>query len=150
MFDALRAFPAQVRALLASAPAARLRLRGKDETFAPIEQVWHLADLEVEGWGERIRRILDEDQPHFEDFRGDVIAEQRKYLELEVEPALRRFEDARAANVALLATVADWDRSGELDGAGQVTLRRIVEMMDEHDRGHAAELRDLIAGGSDL
>jgi hypothetical protein len=146
VFDALRDFPAGVRALVASAPADRLRTRGKDETFAPIEQVWHLADLEVEGWGERIRRILDEENPHLPDFRGDVIAEERHYRVLELEPALQRFEEARAANLALLETVSDWERSGDQEGVGHVTLRRVVEMMEEHDRGHAAELRELLAG----
>ena len=144
MFDELRAFPRQLRDLLARVPADRLRVRAPDGTFAAIEQAWHLADLEVEGYGLRIARILAEQDPELPDFKGDVVAEQRKYLELNLEPALVRFEEARMKNVAALEQ-ADLQRAGHQDGVGRVTLARIAEMMAEHDAGHAAELR-AIAG----
>ena len=35
------------------------RLRDGD-VFSPVEQVWHLADLEREGFGVRIERLLNE------------------------------------------------------------------------------------------
>ena len=144
MFDALRAFPHRLRELLATAPPERLRTRAKDGGFAFIEHAWHLADLEVEGYGVRIRRILEEDEPELADFRGDAIAEERKYLELELEPALRRFAEARAANVAMLESARDRaERGGMQEGVGRVTLARVAEMMAEHDAGHAAELHAL-------
>ncbi len=145
MFDTLRTFPTKLRELVAAVPQERLRVRGEGGTFAAIEQAWHLADLEVEGYGERIRRILDEESPELQDFRGDVVAEQRKYLELEIEPALRRFEEARAKNVVALER-ADLQRAGNQEGVGRVTLARIAEIMAEHDAGHAAELHALRFG----
>ena len=145
MFEHLRAFPQQLRELIARVPAERLRVRAADGTFAAVEQVWHLADLEVEGYGERIRRIEGEDEPELVDFRGDVIAAERKYLELELEPALVRFEEARARNVAALESARDRSRAGHQEGVGRVTLARIAEMMAEHDAGHAAELHALLA-----
>ena len=142
MFETLRAFPAKLRELLTAVPSDRLRVRGEGGMFAAIEQAWHLADLEVEGYGERIARILNEDEPELPDFRGDVVAEERKYLELDLEPALVRFAEARERNVRALES-ADLQRAGNQEGVGRVTLARLAEMMAEHDAGHAAELHAL-------
>jgi len=146
VIEDLRTFPATVRALIESAPKARLRVRASNGTFALIEHAWHLADLEVEGYGERIGRILENDDPRLADFKGDEIAEQRRYLELALDPALRRFEDARASNLARIALLSEEQmrRGGEQEGVGRVTIARVVEMMAEHDAGHAAELRALL------
>jgi hypothetical protein len=147
MLDTLRTFPATLRALVVSAPEALLRTRAKDGTFAVVEHAWHLADIEVEGYGERLRRILGEDDPSLPDFRGDVLAEERRYIELELEPALERLASARAANVARLESLTpeQWQRGGEQEGVGRVTLARVAEMMAEHDAGHAAELHALLS-----
>jgi len=45
--------------------------------FSPVEQVWHLADLEREGFSVRIRRLRDEQAPRLPDFDGDRIARER-------------------------------------------------------------------------
>ncbi|HEU4887766.1 MAG TPA: DinB family protein, partial [Thermoanaerobaculia bacterium] len=60
-------------------------------------------------------------------------------------PALERFEQARAGNMALIDAASDEDRgrSGEQEGVGTVTFARVVEMMAEHDASHAAELAAL-------
>ena len=147
MLDLLRTFPDTLRALIAAVPPALTRTRSHEGFFAAVEHAWHLADLEVEGYGERLQRIAEEDEPAVPDFKGDVIAEQRRYLELELEPALQRFAVARAANVARMETFTDeqWQRGGEQEGVGRVTLARVAEMMAEHDAGHAAELHALLS-----
>ena len=146
MLEKLRTFPAELRALLATAPAARLRERAADGTFALIEQAWHLADLEAEGYGVRIEKMLAEDNPPLPDFQGDVVAEQRRYLDLDLEPALRKFEEARARNVACIERLSgeQLQRSGQQEGVGRVTIARVVEMMAGHDAGHAREVRALL------
>jgi len=146
MIERLKTFPIELRNLFVSAPANKLRQRAADGTFALVEQAWHLADLEAEGYGARIEKMLGEDNPTLPDFKGDVIAEERRYLELELEPALRKFEEARARNVALVESLTDeqLQRSGEQEGVGRVTIARVVEMMAEHDAGHAHEVRALL------
>jgi hypothetical protein len=144
--DTLRAFPQQIRDLIARAPQDRLAIRAKDGTFAMVEQVWHLADLEVEGYGARIVKMLSEDDPELPDFRGDVVAEERNYRGLDVREGLDKFAAARAANLALIARLTDEQRqrTGRQEGVGRVTVARVVEMMGEHDAGHAAELHALL------
>jgi hypothetical protein len=145
MLDSLRTFPDALRSIVEAVPPALLRTRARDGSFAVVEHAWHLADLEVDGYGERLQRIADEDEPAIADFKGDVVAEQRRYLELELEPALKRFAAARAANVARMERFTDeqWQRAGMQEGVGRVTLARVAEMMAAHDAGHAAELHAL-------
>jgi hypothetical protein len=146
VIDELAGFPERVRAMIARVPEPLRRVRGTDETFSFVEQAWHLADLEVEGYGARIERLLGDQNPQLADFRGDVVAAQRGYNELPIEPALERFTTARAANVARLRalTPEQWQRAGEQEGAGRVTLARVAEMMRAHDAGHAREMETLL------
>jgi hypothetical protein len=113
--------------------------------LALVENAWHLADLEVEGYGLRLRRLLEEPSPALPDFQGDVIARERDYLHLPLAPALERFERARAENVALInaATEEDRQRTGQQEGVGTVTFERVIAMMAEHDASHAEEIAGL-------
>ena len=141
----LAAFPLFVRQMTESVPQELLVQRPGAGGLALIENAWHLADLEVEGYGVRLRRLLTETSPSLPDFQGDVIARERDYLHLPLAPALDRFEQARAENIALInaATEADRHRAGEQEGVGTVTFERVVAMMAEHDAGHAEEIAAL-------
>lgn len=145
MIDELAAFPATLKDSLAAA-GPHLRVRASDGRFAMVEHLCHLGDLEREGYGMRIERLLSEEKPEWDDFDGDAIAMQRNYLEQDADAALARFVDARAANVARLraAKPDDWQRSGVHRGVGTITLARVAEMMLEHDRGHAADIEVLL------
>lgn len=117
-----------------------------DGGFSFVEQVWHLADLEREGYAERIRRILGEAEPELPDFDGDRIARERRYLERDEQAGLARFTAAREHNLAALhgATAAQRARSGTQAGVGRITLDDVARMMCEHDRGHREEIEDLL------
>lgn len=144
MYD-LRTFPTVLRRMLESVPPELLTKRSASGMFSCVENAWHLADLEAEGYGVRLRRLLAETSPSLPDFRGDVVAEERDYNNLPLAPALERFERARAENIALIDAASDEDRqrSGEQEGVGIVTFERVIAMMREHDEGHAAELASL-------
>ena len=141
----LATFPSVVRGWMESVPQELLTKQPAAGGLALVENAWHLADLEVEGYGVRLRRLLAESSPMLPDFQGDVIARERDYLHLPLAPALERFEQARAENIALInaATDADRHRTGEQEGVGIVTFERVVEMMAEHDAGHAEEIAAL-------
>lgn len=145
MIDELAAFPSTLHdALTAAGP--KLRIRASDGRFAMVEHFCHLADLEEEGYGARIALLLGEEHPEWGEFDGDKIATERKYLEQDAEAALQRFIRARKKNVERLRAVRedDWNRRGMHRGMGEVTLKRLVEMMVEHDRGHAHDIEVLL------
>jgi DinB superfamily len=143
----LAAFPSAVRQWMESVSPELLTKKPAAGGLTLVENAWHLADLEVEGYGVRLRRLLAEISPALPDFQGDVIAKKRDYLHLPLAPALDRFERARAENLALINAASEEDRrrSGKQEGVGTVTFERVVEMMAEHDTGHADEIAALRA-----
>jgi hypothetical protein len=115
---------------------------GPDGSFAPVEQCWHLADLEREGYGVRIARLLGEQSPALPDFDGARVAEERRYRTLSLAAGLRAFASARRANLDALDAVGDdqWSRAGTQEGVGAVMLCDVPAMMAEHDASHRAEI----------
>ena len=145
MIDDLASFPFTLRESVAAA-GERLRVRGSDGGFAMVEHLCHLADLETEGYGARIVRLLSEPAPEWDDFDGETVARERNYLDQDADAALQRFVDARAANVTRLRAADERDRlrRGTHRGTGEVTLAELVAKMVEHDRDHAAQIARLL------
>jgi DinB family protein len=137
-------------ALLARAAAElhedRVRQRGTTGGFSLVEHVWHLADLEREGYGARIRRLLTEEEPQLLNFDGDRVARERVYHRRDLAEGLLAFTAARTRNLQTLRELspADWKRSGEQEGIGMVALADVPRMMAEHDRVHGVEIAELV------
>ena len=138
----LQAMPGFLAERFASLSTDDAMRPGPDEAFSPVEQCWHLADLEREGFGARIRRLLDEDDPFLPDFDGARLARERDYRSRSLEAGLSAFRAERSANLALLSTVASdqWSRAGRQEGVGRVALCDLPSMMAEHDASHRAEI----------
>src|SRR5437667_12208628 len=75
----LESTPALVAKAAAALDASQVRQVPAGGGFSLLEHVWHLADLESEGYGVRIRRILSETEPPLSDFEGEPIARERCY-----------------------------------------------------------------------
>ena len=104
-----------------------------------------LADLEHEGYGERIRRLRDESAPRLPDFDGARLAREREYRSRSLSEGMARFAAARAANLAALRHIPDaaWGRGGSQEGVGALVLSDVPRMMAEHDRSHRQEIATL-------
>jgi hypothetical protein len=144
--ELLRQFPDILREVVARVPGELMRTRSRDGEFSLVEHAWHLADLEEEGYALRIRRLLEEERPRLADFEGDAIAQQRRYIEKPVGPAVERFALQRRSNAERLAQLQHfhWQRAGVQDGVGDVTLARLPAMMLAHDLEHACDLVELL------
>ena len=107
-----------------------------------MENVWHLVDLEREGYGLRIRRMLAEDTPALLNFDGERIARERCYNEKDVTRGIAAFARARTQNLEVLRrlSASEWRRAGALEGVGRVTLEDLPRMMAD-DRSHGDESR---------
>jgi DinB family protein len=116
--------------------------------FSLVEQAWHLADLEGEGFGERIRRLLEEADPQLADFDAARVAAERHYREKPLWEGVAAFAAARTANLAVLRDVPAeaWSRSGRQEGVGRIALRDVPRMMQEHDDSHRTEIAGLLSG----
>ena len=107
-----------------------------------MEQCWHLADLEREGYGLRIERLLSEADPVLADFDGARIARERAYRSRSLTEGWRPSGTRALQNLARLRALgpADWRRTGRQDGVGPIALCDVPAMMAEHDAGHRQEI----------
>jgi hypothetical protein len=142
LLQALGDMPDYLELEFRSLTAEQLRQQGADGAFSPLEQVWHLADLEREGFGFRIDKLLSEPAPQLPDFDGAAIAAARSYRSLPLTAGLDAFRAARRRNLARLRTVAaqEWNRSGQQQGVGRVSLCDMPGFMSQHDAAHRAEI----------
>ena len=122
------------------------RRPGPEGGFSFVEEVWHLADLEREGYGLRITRLREEHEPRLPDFDGARVAHERRYRDRNVGQGLATFQAAREANLRLLAALssAEWDRHGTQEHVGPLALRDLPAMMHAHDASHREEIEGLL------
>lgn len=144
LLAALARMPRFLQDLFAALDAEAARAPGAAGLFSPVEQVWHLADLERAGFGQRIHRLQAEHEPQLPDFDGAAVARERVYRSLSLPDGLRAFELARRANLAAFAALptAAWSRSGTQEGVGRVALGDLPLSMHRHDEAHRAEITD--------
>ena len=142
LMDGLERMADFVAARFASISPEEALRPGPDESLSPVEQCWHLAELEREGFGARIRRLLGEEEPFLPDFDGARLARERDYQARSLAEGLAAFRAGREANLALLRSVApdQWTRAGTQEGVGRVALCDLPAMMAEHDASHRAEI----------
>lgn len=126
-------------------PDGDLRWKPSAGQFSFVENACHLRDIEVEGYGARIRRLLAENHPELPDVDGARLARERDYNTQDFAAALADFERARAENLRALRELSaeQLGRAGNLEGVGQITLGKLLLLMYEHDRAHRKELIQL-------
>lgn len=142
----LESTPALLARAASELPEDMVRQRGTVGGFSLVEHVWHLADLEREGYGTRIRRLLTEDEPRLSNFDGDRVARERLYQRRDLAEGLLAFTSARTRNLQTLRdlSASDWNRTGEQEGVGTVALADVPRMMADHDRAHGLEIAELV------
>lgn len=145
IFDSLLATPLTVYRLIKGLSEEQLRHRNSPDEFSVLENLCHLRDIEVEGYSQRIRKIVKENQPSLPDIDGGRLAIERDYNHQNGNEALEQFTRARASNVEILRGLSETEmnREGTLEGVGPVTLEKLVQMMREHDEGHVNELQTI-------
>jgi hypothetical protein len=147
----LERMPDEVREAAAALGETRCRVAPAGGGFCLVEQAWHLADLEREGFGVRLDRLLHEPDPFLPNFDGARIAAERDYKSKSLHEGIAAFAAARAANIALLRSLAPHssERSGMQENVGRIAVSDIPRMMLEHDDSHRAEIAALTAAAAD-
>lgn len=149
---AMTAFPQELETLFGCVPVARRNWRPQSwegipsEKLTAIEQVWHVRDIEIEGYHVRFARALAESDPVLPDLPGEQMAEERRYAEADPQVAFREFAAARATTVKMLRglTALQLARPAVFEGRG-TTLLGLVHYLASHDCQHLAGLQWLLA-----
>ena len=144
---ALRLMPETLQQKIEGLTDAQIHFRPQGGYFSVLENICHLRDIEIEGYGVRLKRILADNHPTLPDLDGGQLARERRYSEQALQPALDAFIQARHANLEILEKVTEPQvaRTAHLETVGEITLGKLLELWVEHDRGHVQELRQLCA-----
>ncbi|MBU6470082.1 MAG: DinB family protein [Gammaproteobacteria bacterium] len=144
---ALKQMPENLRQQVAGLTDAQLHFQPEGGYFSVLENICHLRDIEIEGYGVRLQRMLAENHPTLPDINGGQLARERHYSEQPLQPALDAFIQARYSNLKILEKVAEsrLARTAYLEDVGEITLSKLLELWVEHDRGHIHELDKLRA-----
>ena len=149
---ALANFPAQLEAYYSLVPDAYKTWRPASwegvpsEPFTPIEQVCHVKDIEIDGYHERLRRMLEESNPLLASLDGEALARERAYSTADTAVVFAQFRKARAKTLELVGklTPRQFLRAAEFEGR-RVTLRGLVHNLCSHDQQHLAGMQWLLA-----
>ncbi len=141
----LRATPVVLRALVNGVDEAGLRRRPAPGEWAIIEVVGHLADTEERALG-RVRRMLAEDSPELAPFDQEALAEQRRYLDLDLEGELARLEQFRREHVVVLEALDGpaWERAGRHGEHGELTVELYETHVAAEEVDHLAQIARLL------
>lgn len=141
----LRAFPAHLQSVVASLTAAQMRFKPANE-WSVIENIGHLIDID-ELYVGRVDRILAEERPEFPRFEPDPIVAAKGYQQMDGNELLQQFIATRQATIDGLSTIEpdELDRAGMHAVYGEMTLRRLVEQLANHDQKHLVQIHETLA-----
>jgi hypothetical protein len=148
LLAALARFPQALRAHYTQIPTHHARFRPDawdgipSEHFDPLGQLWHLRDIELDGYHVRFQRALEEDAPVLADIDSYALADGRG-TRGPAELALAEFEAARAQTVEMLAalTPAQLARAATFENFGPITVRGLMHLLCSHDHQHLSGLQ---------
>jgi DinB superfamily len=150
--SALASFPQQLEAHFAAFPAQFTNWKPASwegvpsEALSAIEQVCHVRDVEVDGYHLRFARMLAETHPLLASLDTGALVVERGYAQANVADVFAAFRAARLQTIALIEslTLEQWDRTGEFEGYGALTVRSLVHYLCSHDQQHLAGLQWLL------
>jgi uncharacterized damage-inducible protein DinB len=137
-------------AALASAPGDLKRVarrtrqsNGGHDSWSLVDILNHLVHVELAARA-RLERVREEDRPRIANILPDESQHDR---EKPVEDLLAAFDQARVETIVWLKSLppGDWQRKATFEDGRVVNLRRLVQMLVEHDTEHLSQailLRD--------
>ncbi len=110
--------------------------RPDDATWSPLEYAGHVADVH-EVFGRRFARLLDEDDPVFENWDQDQAAVDGGYADRDPAEVARSLREGALAVATLLDGVrgAQWKRSGRRSDGAVFTVASLARYY-LHDISH--------------
>jgi FMN phosphatase YigB (HAD superfamily) len=128
-------------------PQEQWRRRPAADSWAPVEVLCHLRDVEREINYPRIEKILKENNPFLSSPDSDRWAEERRYIEESVPSALGALIHARKNLLTLLENPSPdvWSRPVRHAIFGPTQMIEVVRIFLEHDLLHIRQIRSALA-----
>lgn len=148
LIEALNATPETLQGLLSKVTIEQARsARGGDENWSVVEVICHLRDAEEISLG-RVNAICAQDCPRIVRYDQEVLARERNYREDDPYAALQAFAGFRKQHTDVLFALSteEWERSGEFEAFGLMTITAHTVHKLYHDSIHCAQIaRQLLA-----
>lgn len=146
LLEEVAAFPEALARLLAGVPPDALCRPASDGGWGVVEILCHLRDWEAV-FVERVRRVLDEDQPELPAYDDALWEIERDYRDQDPSEVLAEFDALRGQLVDMLAGLDDagWQRIGNHAINGPVDVAWLVSHLQEHCREHLHQAREALA-----
>jgi hypothetical protein len=142
--DTLRALADQIEALVRGLDDEALSRRPSPYDWSMKEVCAHLRDsLEIDG--ERIRRMVEEDDPAIPGYDQEALASERDYQSASMPLILTALRAFSGGNAYMLERLSEeqWRRGGHHEERGQIYVDGYAEQQAEHARAHLEQLRSL-------
>jgi hypothetical protein len=147
LLEALKATPETLTGLLAGVSEAQARsAKGGDENWSVVEVVCHLRDAEEISL-QRTEAMRDQDNPLIVGYDQEVLARERNYKKADLSSALAGFISFRQRHVDALSalTAEQWERSGQHNEIGRITIFAYALHKTSHDAIHCAQIARQLA-----
>jgi hypothetical protein len=131
-----------VESALAGMSERELDIAEADGEWTPRLVIHHLADSEM--WAAmRMRRLLAEDNPWIQGYDQVAYVETLLYWERPIQSSLQAFRYARETTAELLRRLPAeaFERGGEHEETGRITVGSMLAYYAEHAHDHAAQIR---------
>jgi uncharacterized damage-inducible protein DinB len=127
-------------------PRALVREKPSEKAFSATEIVYHMLDVE-RLWQQRIRGLLNHTLTHFAQMNPDKEAIEQRYNERQYEHGISELANARTETHRLIQNMKphEFEIAGIHSKFGELNTFQILEIMEDHDRNHAAQLERTLA-----
>jgi len=144
--NGLRTTPRILRCLVAVATPEKLVWKPTPERWSMCEILNHLTDVEKLNVGLRVRRMLEEGLPIFEDYDPRVRYEQGAYANDNGLRALESFCETRRSSLEWLeeSTPEDWARRRQHPEVGEVSIQQVLSLWSFHDSSHVGQVAEIL------
>lgn len=117
-----------------------------DGGWGVVEILSHLLDWEMVTH-DRVHRLLNDDEPRLEEFDDSLWAVEHDYRANDPNHILAELRNRREALVEELRQLEpkDWQRTGELERSGTISLHWLMNTVCNHDAKHVQQARDVLA-----
>ena len=130
----------------AAYPRELVRIKPSEKAFSATEIVYHVLDVE-RLWQMRLRGLRDGTTTHFQQMDPDAVAIDKRYNEKPYDEGMKAFDAARKETYDLVRSLKprEFDLKGVHSKYGPMDVFRILEIVEDHDHTHAAQLRRTLA-----
>lgn len=143
LLERMSTFPSRLSRLLGNYSPERLRRAAPGGGWGAVEHLAHLRDFDQVTL-DRVEQILGGESPEIEVFDTDVRAIELDYHAQDPAKMLAEFSRLREELIDRLRALPPeaWERTARHAILGEITLRELIQRLDEHSQLHFQTLKD--------